>query len=78
MFQKKKRRDHAEGDGGDSEINFAWIVYVGMDIGYSEKEVAHMYYGKWCDLFEEWKNMHNIRMKRMVFEEEKVQSLMDL
>nr|DAE84199.1 MAG TPA: hypothetical protein [Caudoviricetes sp.]DAM37464.1 MAG TPA: hypothetical protein [Caudoviricetes sp.] len=49
-----------------------------MDIGYSEKEVAHMYYGKWCDLFEEWKNMHNIRMKRMVFEEEKVQSLMDL
>ena len=78
MFQKKKRGDHAEGDGGDSEISFAWIVYVGMDIGYSEKEVAHMYYGKWCDLFEEWKNMHNIRMKRMVFEEEKVQSLMDL
>lgn len=49
-----------------------------MDIGYAEKEVAHMYLGKWQDLFEEWKKMHNIRMKRMVFEEKKVQSLMDL
>lgn len=49
-----------------------------MDIGYREEEIAHMYYGKWCDLFEEWKNMHNIRMKRMIFEEQKVQSLMDL
>lgn len=37
-----------------------------------------MYFGKWCDLFEEWRKMHNTRMKRMVFEEKKTQSLMDL
>ena len=23
-----------------------------MRIGYTEKEVAHMYFGKWCDLFD--------------------------
>ena len=79
MFREKKQSDHAEeGGSGENRINFAWIVYVGMDIGYREQEIAHMYYGKWCDLFEEWKNMHNIRMKRMVFEEQKVQSLIDL
>lgn len=50
-----------------------------MQIGYREKEVAHMYFGKWADLFREFKKMHNIKMKRMVFEEEKkVVSLMDL
>lgn len=37
-----------------------------------------MSYGKWCDLFDEWKKMHNIRMKRMTFEEQEVQSLIDL
>ena len=49
-----------------------------MEIGYREREVAHMYFGKWCDLFEEYKKMHNIRMKRMMFTEKKVESLMDL
>lgn len=51
---------------------------MGMEIGYREQEIAHMYLGKWCDLFEEYKKMHNIRMQRMIFTEKKVQSLMDL
>lgn len=38
-----------------------------------------MYFGKWVDLFQEFKRMHNMKMKRMIFEEEKkVVSLMDL
>lgn len=49
-----------------------------MQIGYSEKEIGHMYFGKWSDLFEEWKKMHNIKMNKMIFEERKVQSLIDL
>ena len=50
-----------------------------MQIGYTEKEIAHMYFGKWADLFKEFKRMHNYKMKRMIFEEEKkVESLMDL
>lgn len=82
MFCEKKPEDHAGGDGeeGDGEgINFAWIVFVGMQIGYSEKEIAHMYFGKWADLHREYRKMHNIKVKRLIFEEEKkVTSLMDL
>lgn len=81
MLRTKKRRDHVEDiddEEEETEINFAWIVFVGMEIGYRENEIAHMYYGKWADLYEEYKKMHNIRMKRIVFEEKKVASLLDL
>ena len=80
MYYKKKRRDHVEEpeDKESDPINFAWIVFIGMRIGYSEREIAHMYLGKWLDLYEEFKKMHNICMKRSVFEEKKVASLMDL
>lgn len=54
------------------------MVYVGMQIGYCESDIAHMYFGKWMDLYEEFKKMHNIRIKRMVFTEKKVESLIDL
>lgn len=38
-----------------------------------------MYFGKWADLFQKYKNVHNMKMKRMIFTEEKrVTSLMDL
>lgn len=49
-----------------------------MQIGYSEKEIAHMYIGKWNDLYDEFKKMHNMTMKRMIFEEKKEVSLLDL
>ena len=50
-----------------------------MDIGYSEREVGHMYFGKWEDLYYEWKKLHNMRMERMVFKgTEEVRSLMDM
>jgi hypothetical protein len=49
-----------------------------MQIGYSEKEVAHMHFGKWCDLFEKFKYMHNMRVKQGIFEERKIGSLVDL
>ena len=37
-----------------------------------------MYFGKWCDLFVEFKKMHNITMRRQVFEQQKIASMMDL
>ena len=74
---KEKAKNHAERDR--EKINFAWVIFTGMQIGYTEKEIAHMYFGKWADLFKEFKRMHNYKMKRMIFEEEKkVESLMDL
>ena len=52
---------------------------MGMQIGYSEREISHMYFGKWADLFREFKKMHNYKVKRILFEEEiKISSLMDL
>ena len=80
MLREKKPEYHAGGESEESEgINFAWIVFIGMQIGYSEKEVGQMYFGKWADLFKEYKKMHNYKVKRMAFEEEqKVTSLMDL
>ena len=54
------------------------MVIVMMDIGYSEREVGHMYFGKWEDLYYEWKKLHNMRMERMVCKgTEEVHSLMD-
>ena len=83
MLPGKKRPDHAdEGDEGDGEpiiLDFAWILFVALELGYREKEVACMYYGKWCDLFEVYKKMHNIRMRRVTFEEPRKEvSLLDL
>lgn len=55
------------------------MIIVMMDIGYSEREVGHMYFGKWEDLYYEWKKLHNMRMERMVFKgTEEVHSLMDM
>lgn len=52
---------------------------IGMKIGYAEREVAHMYFGKWCDLFEEYKKLHNFEVSRTLFKAaEKERSLMDL
>ncbi len=81
MLCKKKPTDRAESEEESKELilDFAWIVFIGMQIGYTEKEVASMYFGKWCDLFEQYKKMHNIRMKKALFEEpKKVVSLYDI
>jgi len=52
-------------------------MYWGQ-MGYRECEIARMYFGKWCDLFTEYKKIHNIRMQRMIFEEKKITSMLDL
>lgn len=80
MLYKKKREDRVEEEDSDEPVvlDFAWIVFVGVQVGYSEKDVAHMHFGKWCDLFEKYKYMHNMRVRSIAFEEKKVSSLMDL
>jgi hypothetical protein len=49
-----------------------------MQIGYREREISHMYYGKWFELFQQFKFYHNTKMKRATFEKRKVESLADL
>jgi len=80
VFSNKKREDHAEYEGkGNDEIDFAWIVFIGMKIGYTEKEISRMYYGKWYEMFQHFKWYHNFTVKKYLFKEpEKEVSLMDL
>ena len=76
----KKPGNHEGGSENEEsvKIDFAWIAFVGMQIGYRESEIAHMYYGKWFELFRQFKFYHNVKMKRATFEQKKVESLMDL
>nr|DAI91699.1 MAG TPA: hypothetical protein [Caudoviricetes sp.] len=55
------------------------MVFIGMQIGYTEKEVSRMYYGTWYEMFQHFKWYHNFKMKKYIFREpEKETSLMDL
>jgi len=83
VLPEKKREDHAESgeeeEGGTFEIDFAWVVFTGLRMGYREREVKHLSYGKWSDLFGHYRKMHNADVKKMVFEEpEKEVSILDL
>ncbi len=80
MFQPKKRKDHA-GDGddtGDLTLDFAWIVFMGVQMGFTEKEISRMYLSKWDELFDQFKKYHNFKMQRGLFKAQKVASLLDL
>lgn len=77
MFYIKKREDHAESDG-ENRIDFAWIVFVGMQIGYTEKEISRMYFGKWHDMYEQFKVYHNMKMRRCLFVKQERVSMRDL
>ena len=72
MPYTKKRRDHADSDGiieENTQIDFAWIVFIGLQI---------VYLGKWQELFEHFKWLHNMKMTRTIFKEKKRTSLLDL
>lgn len=65
-------------------IDVAWIIYIGMAMfGYSEKEVYLLPMGKWIDIFETYKRIHNFDMQKMLYkiddeEPEKKGSVFDL
>lgn len=82
MLQEKKRKGHAEvidePNDDPAPIDFAWVILIGMKIGYTEKEIAHMHFGKWCELYEAFQNMHNLEMNRGIFEKKQITSILDL
>ncbi len=80
MFCGKKRKDHAESEEVEEnqQIDFAWLVFIGMQMGYTELEVSQMYLGKWEDLYVHFKWLHNMKMRKGIFQERKRTSLLDL
>jgi len=65
----KKRIDHAKSDNGgeESEIDFAWFLFIGKKIGFTEKNIGHMTYYKWKRLYEHFKSMHNFETRKLLF-----------
>lgn len=52
---------------------------IGMEMGFSEVEVRRMYFGKWSDLFQEYKKIYNFKQTKIPFKvEEKPVSMLDL
>ena len=51
---------------------------MGLQMGYTEKEISQMYLGKWLELYIHFKWFHNFKMKRCIFEEKRKVSLLDL
>ena len=74
MYCTKKSRNRAEGEdkGEKIKINFARILYVGKAFfHYTEKEIGHMQFWKYMELFEEHKNFHNALVGRFLYKTEK-------
>lgn len=69
---KKKERDedgNKEIDGyQDPEkkflIDFALVIYIGMQVGYTERELSKMYYSKWIEIYRKWQWHHNLIVQR--------------
>ena len=81
MPDAKKRGDHVESDEESEEeqkIDFTWLVFMGIQMGYTKTEISHMYLGEWNDMFRHYKWLHNLKTKRFVFEERKRVSILDL
>ena len=70
---EKENEDHEVDGYQDPDkktlIDFAWVVYVGLQIGYTEREVAHMYYSKWVEMFKQFKKHHNMIIKKVGWKE---------
>lgn len=60
-------------------LDFAQILYFGIRMGLGENDVAHMYYGKWSQLFTRYRREWNMRIKGMIYAEpEEEKSVLDL
>ncbi len=67
------------GTGEEKPIDFSWIVFIGMNrLGFPYRQMMHMYFGFWADLFETYKRQYNFETKRGLYvlqEEDDISSL---
>lgn len=66
----------------DVPIDFSWVFYIGMNrLGFSYKQVGHLAFGLWADLFEAYKQQYNFETRKILYNievPEEKGSLMDL
>jgi len=46
----------------------SWVVYVGMQIGYTEEQISHMYYKKWLAMYKQFKKHHNMIVQKRAYQ----------
>lgn len=77
-----KKIEPGKGDRKPKPIDIAWVIFIGIaKLGYTEKEVYLMPFGKWMDLFSTYKNVYNFEASHQLYggqKEEKKGSVMDL
>lgn len=59
-------------------LDFAYIMFVGLQIGLSKTEIGRMRYGTWSRLCKEYQHQWNMRIKGMTYVENEEQSILDL
>lgn len=58
-------------------IDYDWVILWAMQMGFSYKEAWRLEFGRWSDLFETYKKIHNLQVTQTVFPEpRKVESIM--
>ena len=75
VLPEKKEEDgsrHTEEDGYQDPdkktlIDFEWLLYVGLSIGLTEKQVGQLEYWKMVSLMTSWKRHHNMIIKKMIW-----------
>lgn len=67
-------------DEEEEPIDFAWVFYIGMNkLGFNYRQMQHLSFGLWADLFETYKVQYNFETRRMLYKtEEPDGSLLDL
>lgn len=86
MFCNKKIKTREESDGEQKPIDFDWVFLMGVSrFGFTRDQIGRMYFGKWLDFFEIYKNIYNFETTKQLFETEnheepteKCGSIMDL
>lgn len=48
-------------------MDFSRIYAIGLRMGLTYKEVQHLRYGKWYDLFEDFKTLYNFEIKKNIY-----------
>lgn len=68
MFWKKKRvvRQGDRGNGNE-KIDFWRITAQGLHMGLTKQEIEHLYMGEYMDLFDAYKEIHNMEVRKMLY-----------
>lgn len=72
---------HGNPSGRETPIDIPWVYFIGMNrLGFTYRQVGHLYFGLWADLYEMFKKQYNFEKGKMVYvlQDNEHVSIMDL